>query len=344
MICRRNTCRMAGVVILGTLLLGCTTARQSGTLLRQPPGQLPVSSELVATPFIPQQRYQCGPAALATVLQAQAIEVSADELVDAVYTPALQGSLPGEISAAARRYGLLAYRLQPSLEDLLTEIARGNPVLVYQNLGLAWLPKWHFAVVIGYNLTDREVILRSATTRRWRTTLASFERTWSRGDYWALVVLPPGDLPASARLIDYLRAVRDLEVSVGVEPALPAYQAATVRWPNEPLPWLALGNSYFTRSDYSAAEYAFRQASHVAPQEPEGWNNLAYALLQNGCPHQALHAATCAAYTSDSDDPRFRESAQEIRSAPRGTDAPQCRAVHCPLSQRQTLPPQELPD
>jgi hypothetical protein len=32
--------------------------------------------------------------------------------------------------------------------------------------------------------------------------LASFERSWSRGDYRARVILPPGEIPASARLTD----------------------------------------------------------------------------------------------------------------------------------------------
>lgn len=324
-----NTRHLAGVLLLLTLSAGCSTVQQSRMLLQQPPGELPAHIELDDTPFNPQQRYQCGPAALATVLQAREIPVSAEELVAAVYIPALHGSLPEELTATARRFGLIAYRLQPALADLLIEIAHGNPVLVYQNLGLPWLPKWHFAVVIGYNLPGNELILRSGTTRRWRTTLAAFERTWSRGDYWAMVMLPPGDLPATARLTGFLRAARDLEQTAGTEKAMPAYQAASVRWPDKTLPWLTLGNAYYARSDYSAAEGAFRQASRVAPHEPEGWNNLAFALLHNGCPEMALHAARCAVQCGDK-DPRFRESVTEIRAAAHGTDAPHCEAINCP--------------
>ncbi|MGB5426332.1 MAG: PA2778 family cysteine peptidase, partial [Gammaproteobacteria bacterium] len=216
-----NTRRLAGVLLLGLVTLGCSNTRQTSALLRQPPAQLPAATELESTPFNPQQRYQCGPAALATVLQAHAIEVSPQELVEAVYIPALHGSLPEEITATARRYELLAYPLQPALTDLLTEVARGHPVLVYQNLGLSWLPRWHFAVVVGYSLPDNELILRSGTTRRWRTTLSTFERTWARGNYWALVILPPDEMPATARLPDYLRATRELEQTAGSEQALP---------------------------------------------------------------------------------------------------------------------------
>lgn len=324
-----NTRRLAGVLLLGLVLLGCSNARQTRALLQQPPAQLPAATELESTPFNPQQRYQCGPAALATMLQTHAIEVSPQELVEAVYIPGLRGSLPEEITATARRYGLLAYRLQPALADLLSEVARGHPVLVYQNLGLSWLPKWHFAVVVGYNLPGDELILRSGTTRRWRTTLSTFERTWSRGNYWALVILPPGDMPASARLPDYLRAARELEQTTGREPALPAYRAATERWPDKPLAWLALGNNMYARNEYAEAEQAFRQATRVAAHKPEGWNNLAYALLKNGCPQQALQAARCAVQLAGN-DPRYLESLDEIHTTARGTDASHCEAIHCP--------------
>ena len=82
-----DTRRMAGVLLLATLLLGCSTPRQTRALLQQPPAQLPAATELDGTPFNPQQRYQCGPAALATILQTHAIQVSPEELVDAVYIP-----------------------------------------------------------------------------------------------------------------------------------------------------------------------------------------------------------------------------------------------------------------
>ena len=327
--CKANTRRMAGVLLLGMLLQGCSTAHQTQALLQRTPPQLPQAAELEDTPFNPQQRYQCGPAALASVLQAHAIPVTPADLVDAVYIPALHGSLPEEMAATARRYGLLAYRLQPALADLLTEVSHGNPVLVYQNLGLSWLPQWHFAVVVGYSLPGNELILRSGTTRRWQTTLATFERTWARGGYWALVVLPPGEVPASATLTGYLRAARELEQTAGREPALPAWRAATVRWPDEPLPWLALGNSRYADGGYAAAEQAFRQAVRVAPHRAEGWNNLAFALLNNACPNAALQAARCALRTGGG-EPRYRESVAEIRAASDGEDAPHCRAIDCP--------------
>jgi tetratricopeptide (TPR) repeat protein len=323
-----NTRRLAGVFFSALLLTACATPPQTRELLADTANKLPPATELTATPFYPQQQYQCGPAALATVLGAQAIEVSPEELVEAVYVPALQGSLPEEITATARRYRMLAYPLSPSLEALLSEVAHGNPVLVMQNLGTHWFQNWHFAVVIGYDLDSREIILRSGTTRRWRTTLATFERTWSRSDYWALVILPAGKVPASARLAPYLQAAHDLEASAQPVAAQAAYQAATQHWPDEPLAWMTWGNSLFAAGEIAMAGSAFRQVTRLSPENPHGWNNLAYAMLQTGCPQQALHAAGCAVRYGD-DDANYRHTLAEIRRLARGTDNPHCVSIDC---------------
>ncbi|MFT7967436.1 peptidase C39, partial [Salmonella enterica subsp. enterica serovar Enteritidis] len=83
--------------------------------------------------------------------------------------------------AAARSAGLLVYPLRPRLEDVLTEIASGNPVLVLQNLAFDRWPQWHFAVVVGFDLERQEIILRSGTTERWVGGFREFERSWAKG-------------------------------------------------------------------------------------------------------------------------------------------------------------------
>jgi len=328
-----GTRHLAGALLPVLLLAACASAPQTQRLLQAPAEALPPRIELTQTPFFPQQRYQCGPAALATVLNARAISVTPEELVERVYIPALQGSLREEIAAAARHYGMLAYPLRPSLADLLEETAHGNPVLVFQNIGLPVMPTWHYAVVIGYDLAAREIVLRSGTTRRWRTSLGTFERTWSRGDYWALVILPPGEIPVSARAATYLQAARDLEVSGQVQAARTAYRSATAHWPDLPAGWLAWGNSLYADGQFSQSAEAFRQATALAPSDPRTWNNLAYALLETACLAQARQAAACAVALAPGET-EYRETQAEIavRTAAAEPRRTQCVPLQCPAA------------
>jgi len=159
------------------VLNSCASTPQSSYIRSNGLDSLPSTVELTETPFYPQTQHQCGPAALATVLQYKGVEASPEKLSSQVYIPGRKGSLQVEMTAAARRHGMFPYQLEPSLTDLLTEIEAGNPVLVLQNLGFEWYPNWHYAVVVGYDIENQEIILRSGTTRRWVTSFEAFERT-----------------------------------------------------------------------------------------------------------------------------------------------------------------------
>lgn len=323
-----NTRLLAGVLFYCVLITACTTPQHTRALPDTWPADLPATREIEQTPFFPQSRYQCGPAALATVLATHGVEITPEALVNQVYIPELQGSLPEEMSATARRYDMLAYPLAPLLADLLAEVAHDHPVLVFQNLGLRWLPKWHFAVVVGYDLGRNELILRSGTTRRWRTSLTTFERTWARANYWALVVLPAGELPHTAQPAPYLQATYDLEQTGKPGLAHRAYLAASERWPDDSHAWMALGNSHYGAGEFMSATAAFRNATRITPEDPSGWNNLAYALLKIRCPQQALQAVYCAQQVAP-DDPRILETAGEIKTLVNDRDGEHCPAVFC---------------
>lgn len=254
---------------------------------------LPPRIELTEVPFFPQQDYQCGPAALATMLAQRNIAVTPDDLVGQVYLPSRKGSLQVELVAASRAAGLLVYPLQPRLETVLTEVAAGNPVLVLQNLAFDRWPQWHFAVVVGYDLAQQQIILRSGTTRRWVGSFAQFERSWAKGGRWAILTLPPSRLPATAQELRWLQAASDLEQTQGVQQASVAYRTAVERW-GSALSWFALGNSQYAGRQFGEAERAFRQAiiadGHFAP----AWNNLAQLLAERGCTAGAAVARRCA--------------------------------------------------
>ena len=94
-----------------------------------------------------------------------------------------------EVVAAARRHGVIAYPVAKRLDALYREVTAGRPVLVLQDLALAGASVWHYAIVIGFDRSTNEVILRSGSQRRLVMNRRAFERSWRRGDHWAVVML-----------------------------------------------------------------------------------------------------------------------------------------------------------
>lgn len=316
---------------MGLGLTGCASTPQTRDLLSDPPTALPVRAELTETPFFPQERYQCGPAALATILVPLGQAVSPDDLVGEVYIPAREGSLQAEMRAAIRKRGLLAVQLPGSMDALLEEVSDGRPVLVLQNLGLKWYPRWHYAVVVGYDLDERELVLRSGTTRRWVTPLSVFERTWARGQHWAIVAVPPGEVPQTAGRLEMLKATSALEQTGDPALALESYRAIVERWPEDALARFSLANALMGAADSLAAEAHYRRATALNPQFAAAWNNLAYALHANGCRDAALTAARCAA-TLAPNDAAIAGTFDELKDLDGRHPGTDCRPLTCPAA------------
>src|ERR1043166_6350954 len=140
----------------------------------------PQTAELAEVPFYPQQDYYCGPATLAMVLNALGVNITVDALAEQVYLPGRKGSLQVEMLAATRRQGLVAYRIEPQLDQLLAEVAAGNPVIVLENYGFSSYPVWHYSVVIGYDLKNFEVVRRSGLKERQVQPPPVFEHLWKK--------------------------------------------------------------------------------------------------------------------------------------------------------------------
>lgn len=242
---------------------------------------------MTEVPFFPQRDFQCGPAALATVLVQSGVGVAPAALEPQVYLPGRKGSFQVELLAAARRQGRIAYVVKPELRALIAEVTQ-RPAVVLQNLGLEALPRWHFAVVIGYDAANDTVILRSGTQRRQVMGAHEFLRTWALGRQWAMLTLVPGELPATDDPDGYVRAVADFETQHGPMAALHAYAAAVQRWPEHRLARLGLANALRTEGRIAAAVAEFDVLAARDPNDAIVLNNLADGLLQLGCRDRAL--------------------------------------------------------
>jgi hypothetical protein len=252
------------------------------------------------------------------VLRSAGAGGSPEDLVAEVYLPGRKGSLQVELVAAARIRDRVVYPVSQDLPSVLRQVAAGTPVLVMQNLGVALIPTWHYAVVVGYDFDAGTLLLRSGTTERRVMGMRRFMSTWNRAQRWGMVVLEPGRLPADPQVDRYVAAAAGLEAVGRLDAAEQAYATARERWPDSVWPQLGLANLKLRRGDRQAAEGGYSAALAIDPRNVVAHNNLAEILSDRGCVQQArAHVERAAALAKGTAlEAAVAATAQHVASAP----------------------------
>ncbi len=282
--------RFAAVCAVALVLVSCGLGRGNylGSLLD--PGKDPPLFELSEVPFFPQRAHHCGPSSLATLLVFSGVDVTPDDLAAMVYLPGREGSLTLELTAAARRLGRMPYRLAAELEDLIRELRAGRPVLVFLNLGSSRDPVWHYAVVIGYAGEEDRLILRSGGRQPQSMRVSRFLGAWRGAGSWAMVVVEPGELPATAGEERFVREAAALEEVGMTAAARRAFGAAVRLWPESEAALLGLGNGLYAEGLAVEAVETYVRLVRLHRSSVAGLNNLAHVLAELGCREESMEA------------------------------------------------------
>lgn len=277
----RAAWKIIGGLFICVFLQACAGTPQSDALLKTKSNPYLKPVELSQVAFFPQEAYQCGPAALATILTEQGIDVRPQQLTDKIYIPQREGSLQIEIIRTVREFNLVPYIIKPDLGSLLAQVKAGRPVLVLQNLGVSWYPKWHYAVVIGYNLEDESLILRTGVIKRYAVDMHTFEYTWARAKYWGLLALRPDELPVNADSWEYLKAIVAFEQMQNWPVLNQAYQTALHKWPNNRDLLMGYGTALYLQKQLSDAAHYYEMVLAESDYAP-AHNNLAQVFAEQG--------------------------------------------------------------
>ena len=314
----RSTAGLFLLCSLYMLLCGCAALAPQSTALRsQLPVGLPLSAEILETPYFAQTEYHCGPAALAMALNSAGATVNPDQLAEQVYLPGRKGSLQVEMLAAARRNGMVAYVLEPRIGDVLLEVAAGTPVIALENYGVPYYPIWHYSVAIGFDVNRAEIIRHSGKLERKATPLSLFEYFWRQEGRWAMVATPPERVPATATEARYADAVIALEKAGHTQRAAIAYDAMLKRWPANLAALMGRGTTAHALGDLTLAEAAFRQASVAHANSAAAYNNLAQTLLDRGKVDEARSTAEHAVRLGGPLRARAQATLEEIQKTQR---------------------------
>lgn len=239
-------------------------------------------------PFHAQETHYCGPASLLTLLEASGVEADYETIVDHVYVPGLEGSLQVEMLAAARQFGRIAYTLPSEPAAVLAELEAGRPVLVLLNLGLPKRPVWHYAVVVGFDPAHNRLLLHSGRKARSRQRAPVWLRRWNWAGRWAMVLLRPGEWPASPERSRLLQALAAFDDVAQPRASGEAWRTAVEHWPDEPIAWLGIGNASHRGGDWESARKAYRRVLSLDPQHLPARLNLALSLAEEGRPCDGL--------------------------------------------------------
>jgi len=295
--------------IFSIVISGCSSVAPKDMLRNA--GRIPKAARVEGVPFYPQTEFQCGPASLSMVLAWSGLMVRPGELAAEVYTPKRKGSLQSALVASARRHGRIAYPISgPDL--LFAEVAAGRPVIVLLNLAFPKHPRWHYAVVVGYDTKERVMILHSGTQAGERISFRVFNRIWARSNCWGLLILPSSEMPVTPDEGKWLEAVVGLERTEQWQAAALAYEKISERWPHNHTAWIGLGNSRFALQDFSGAASAFREAIQVRPESGIAYNNLALAFAGMNRYEEAIKAAKQAIVFGGPLQKTYRQTLAEI--------------------------------
>ncbi len=304
----RSELRNALLVALIVLASACTPAARlrdygiSGDRL-----------ELSQTAFFPNEEVYGAPGALAMMLYTDGAQTRPENILPLLSATRDGAALRPTLANAARKFERVPYPLAANADALFKELRGGRPVLVLLNLETekAW-PLWRYAVLIGFDPAANTVLLRSGKEGRVAMKLTAFLKSWRDGGDWALIVTQPAKIPATASPDSWIASTESFTAMGKPELAEAAAEAASQRWPEQVLPWIALGNARYLRKDFPGAEAAYVRAQALKSDNPVVHNNLALVLLERRCLDLAVQEIAKALQAET--DPKLRASYAETQN------------------------------
>jgi len=169
--------------VVAALFFGCA----GNVDIVRPPG---TGLFIQGVPFFAQDEYMCGPAALASVIGFHGRSEGMEAVAKEVYSAKLKGTLPMDLLLYAKSKGFEAKYYKGSIEGLKESLERGEPLILFLNLGYSFYPVGHYVVAVGMDEAAGVVFAHSGMHREEAFTVGELEKSWSKTGYSTLLVRP----------------------------------------------------------------------------------------------------------------------------------------------------------
>jgi len=145
-------------------------------------------------PFFEQDDFQCGPAALATIINYwhrknnTKEQLSVDSIIGAIYNMKVKGVLTLDLELYARELGFKSLQYSGTIEELKGNIDANVPIIILVDYGRGFFQQNHYIIVKGY--TRDGIILNSGGRENLVIRNESLLKIWKKTSFWMLVVKP----------------------------------------------------------------------------------------------------------------------------------------------------------
>lgn len=269
---------LLNIIILFT---GCASiTRQSESLYDNTTDHnIQRAAHTTKVPFILQKQDHCGPATLTMNLNWLGANVSTDQITKEIFNKAAKGTFKSDMVFGAKTFGYVPVRIS-KLTEMFNEIAEGNPVIVFQNLGFNWYPLWHYSLIHGYDLESKKIYMHSGEDQNKELDIIKFERSWNRGGYWAIVLKNPGVIAKVSTQAQNIRAAVFFEKMSMNFRAQKHYHAIIEKWPKSPVAYFGLANINLEEKKFKQARKYLETATQLKNDFAQAWFNLTLLYSQ----------------------------------------------------------------
>jgi len=269
-------------------LSGCAT---SFTHRVNPPAILESRETLYLkdVPAVDQRAYQCGPAALESVIRYWGGNADADSIGEGIYKPGSRGVLNFSLAQYAKTEGFWSEIHEERAGDGLKNwLRRGVPPIVMLDSGVLWARAYHFVVLKGFDDHQGIFYANTGVPETQAIEYKEFERRWKKAGYWSLIISPPEKVDwdlSEAQSVelalifekngDLIQAERWLESALKMNPeSVPAK--------------FNLANIYLKSKRFGQATLIYQGLLKSNPGRSEISNNLAWVYYEEGLYQDAL--------------------------------------------------------
>ncbi len=275
-------------------LVGCET---SYTYRVNPPSALETheSFYLENVPSVAQETYQCGPAALESVIRYWGGSADAGSIGKTLYRSRTGGVFNFSLAQYMKTIDFWSeIHEELGQADLKRWLRKRVPPIVMLDSGTLWVRTYHFIVLKGFDDRLRIFYANTGVLETQAIDYGEFDRRWKKADHWSLIVSPPEKVNWELDEAQSIEIALIFEKNGNLSQAERWVESALSKNPESLTTKFNLANIYSKSNRSEQAKIIYQELLNKNPSRSEISNNLAWIYYEEGRYDDALKVIVTA--------------------------------------------------